>query len=312
MEKTPAFIDHVVSGSCSLSIRDYGGEGPAILLMHGAHRNLSDLAPIATRLAAWHRVVAMDLRSHGRSEEAPWLWADVLGDVDRVIEASGLDNPALVGHSLGGMIASLYNARGGRCSVVVNIDGYGLGTAGQYLGVPKDAVHDFQREVERLIRIGQADASQRIASSGLDDVRAAACAAVEALDIPAELESATFDRSVRSLPDRGFAIRPSSRAVDQLRTALREIDWIKTFRKVSAPFLIYNCIAEEASPLLCGIPQGKALMAAYRRGLRRDLDTLSQLSPNVRVLTVHARHMLILTMPDTLAGEIHQFVAAAT
>src|SRR5262249_42158878 len=154
--------------------------------------------------AAKHRVVAMDLRSHGRSEEAPWLWADVLGDVDRVIEASGLDNPVLVGHSLGGMIAALYKAEGRRGSAVVNLDGYGLGTADHYLGVREAGVHDSQREVERLARISWPDASQRITSSELPDMRAAAQAAVEALDIPAELESATFDRSVRSLPDGGF------------------------------------------------------------------------------------------------------------
>jgi pimeloyl-ACP methyl ester carboxylesterase len=310
MTKTPTFIDQVVGGSCSLSVRDYGGEGPPILLMHGSGRNLSDLAPIATGLAAEHRVVAMDLRCHGWSDEAPWLWADVLGDVDRVIEASGLDNPALVGHSLGGMIAALYNAKGGRCSGVVNLDGYGLGTADQYLGVSEDAVRDFQREVERLARVGSP--AERIASSELPDMRAAACAAAEALDIPAELESATFDRSVRSLLDGGFAVRPSPQAVDQISVTLHEIDWMEIFRKVSAPFLIYNCIAEEAVAVLSDLPQGKSLIAAYRRGLGRDLDALSQLSPNVCVRTVDTGHMLVLTMPEILVGEIHRFVATAT
>jgi pimeloyl-ACP methyl ester carboxylesterase len=68
-------------------------------------------------LAAHHRVVVLDFRSHGASTPCEGLWtiADAVDDVQAVIAALHLANPWLVGHSIGGMVATRYAATQGVC-----------------------------------------------------------------------------------------------------------------------------------------------------------------------------------------------------
>ncbi len=102
-------------GSIDLAIRDYGGRGNPVVLLHGGTRNLGDWATIAPDLAPFHRVVALDFRSHGASTPcgAWWSVADAVADVQAVVAALDLDTPWLVGHSIGGIIATQYAAEQG-------------------------------------------------------------------------------------------------------------------------------------------------------------------------------------------------------
>ncbi len=115
-------------GSIDLAIRDYGGRGNPVVLLHGGTRNLGDWATIAPDLAPFHRVVALDFRSHGAATPcgAWWSVADAVADVQAVVAALDLDTPWLVGHSIGGIIATQYAAEQGACRGVVNIDGVGV------------------------------------------------------------------------------------------------------------------------------------------------------------------------------------------
>ncbi|MGW4895658.1 alpha/beta fold hydrolase [Kitasatospora sp. NPDC004240] len=92
-----------------LHCRDWGGDGPAVLLLHGLAGHAGEWDHQASLLSARHRVIALDQRGHGHSERHP---ADVtrdahVADVLAVIEQLGLDRPALVGQSLGGHTALL-------------------------------------------------------------------------------------------------------------------------------------------------------------------------------------------------------------
>ena len=87
-----------------LACRDFGGDGPAALLLHGLAGHAGEWAQTASWLRARCRVVAYDARGHGRSERAP-------GDVSReahvadaafVIEELGLAPAVVIGQSLGG------------------------------------------------------------------------------------------------------------------------------------------------------------------------------------------------------------------
>ncbi|MCA9512837.1 MAG: alpha/beta hydrolase [Myxococcales bacterium] len=83
------------------------GDGPAVVFVHGWCCDRSFLAPQFDHFARRRRVVALDLRGHGRSDGVGTDCAirDLADDVASVIEQCGLERPVLVGHSLGGVIA---------------------------------------------------------------------------------------------------------------------------------------------------------------------------------------------------------------
>ena len=110
--------------------------GPGILLIHGLSNTAWSWAPVARRLCAVRRTVAMDLRGHGLSDaptdgyDADTLTADVVA----VAEGSGLlqwgqgrghrNAVVLVGHGFGAIVAAWAAERlAERCAGLVLVDG---------------------------------------------------------------------------------------------------------------------------------------------------------------------------------------------
>jgi pimeloyl-ACP methyl ester esterase len=81
------------------------GQGPPLLLVHGWSRSSADLAPLAARLAARHRVISLDLRGHGRSTPGEVSRETLAGDLVALVEALAPERPVLLGWSLGGQAA---------------------------------------------------------------------------------------------------------------------------------------------------------------------------------------------------------------
>ena len=107
------------------------GEGPPLVLLHGIGL---DSASVSWRyalpeLAATRRVYAPDLPGHGDSEKprrryTTEFYVDV---VEQFVERLGLDEPGLVGLSMGGGVALGY-ALENPVDRLVLVDSYGLGT----------------------------------------------------------------------------------------------------------------------------------------------------------------------------------------
>lgn len=82
------------------------GRGPPLLLLHGWSLSSSVFADELPFLARTRRVVAPDLRGHGRSSAAgPFSLADLAGDVVELAGRLALDRLALAGWSLGAQVA---------------------------------------------------------------------------------------------------------------------------------------------------------------------------------------------------------------
>lgn len=109
-------------GGLSLHISDQGPEdAPALVLIHGwaqSHISWQSLAPLAKTF----RLVAFDLRGHGRSD-APedaaaytdsHLWAE---DIAAIIKALNLSTPHLVGWSYGSRVIAAYLDRFGDADI---------------------------------------------------------------------------------------------------------------------------------------------------------------------------------------------------
>lgn len=84
-----------------------GGTGPDLVYLHGAG-GVTAQDPFLQALAAKHHVYAPLIPGYGDSEEAPEIrdMLDFTLHTWDVVEALGLKDPILVGHSMGGMIAA--------------------------------------------------------------------------------------------------------------------------------------------------------------------------------------------------------------
>lgn len=85
---------------------DVVGEGPPVVLLHGLYGCGASWREVMAQLAGSHRVYAVDLRNHGASPASPDMsYLAMADDVLALIEREGLEQPALVGHSVGGKVA---------------------------------------------------------------------------------------------------------------------------------------------------------------------------------------------------------------
>lgn len=106
----PAFTEHRVKRDRgSLYVRDFPGDGPAFVLLHGFPDNLHIYDAVIPHLAAaGRRAVAIDFMGFGASDkpdDARYSFEQQLGDVEAVVEALGLDEIIPVGHDAGGPAA---------------------------------------------------------------------------------------------------------------------------------------------------------------------------------------------------------------
>jgi pimeloyl-ACP methyl ester carboxylesterase len=90
-----------------------GGQGPAVVLLHGFGDTGDMWAPLAADLARDHTVVIPDLRGMGLSSQPPAGYdkRTQAADIRSVLTTLGLDRAAIVGHDIGTMVAYAYAAR---------------------------------------------------------------------------------------------------------------------------------------------------------------------------------------------------------
>jgi pimeloyl-ACP methyl ester carboxylesterase len=92
-------------GEHGIYVRDYPGEEPAIVLMHGFPDNLHLYDRVVPRLSPPRRVVTFDFLGWGRSDKPhgyPYTASNQTGDLDAVIAHLGLESVVLVAHDASG------------------------------------------------------------------------------------------------------------------------------------------------------------------------------------------------------------------
>ena len=95
---------------------------PAIVLIHGITDSRHAWHPLLHSLAAHHLVLAVDLRGHGESDsDVGYDPISYATDVMETASALSVNDALVVGHSLGGVVASAFAAIA-PCRAVVNID----------------------------------------------------------------------------------------------------------------------------------------------------------------------------------------------
>jgi pimeloyl-ACP methyl ester carboxylesterase len=277
MVRDATSTDHrITDREVPIAVRDSGTAGDPVLLLHGLGGTLDAWAHLELE---GHRTIAVDLRGHGLSGDGPWVWDEVLDDLEAVVRHLGLGSPAVVGHSLGGMLAVQWALRNRECPGIVNLDGLRSAESdvGNYPGM--DAV-TRDRELASLKAIFDAQAA--------------------AMDqpLPAELRTAFPERARVERGGHTYG-RPAAQLLEEVRYTPEFRDTIPLLRQVTCPALVV--IPTQDPP---GTPGGQ-LMEAFRRGIRRDLAGLPE---HIQVTELEASHGMLAERPRELGVLIAGFL----
>jgi pimeloyl-ACP methyl ester carboxylesterase len=114
----------LVRGDARLAVRDTGGVGPALVLIHGLGGRQSQWRSVAAELGDRFRIVTYDQRGHGASTtSADYRWSTLVGDLEALVHHFDLEDVTLVGHSLGAGVALEVAGRLDSCRALALLDG---------------------------------------------------------------------------------------------------------------------------------------------------------------------------------------------
>lgn len=301
MSKPPQEVT-VDGNDIAVAACDYGGEGPELLLLHGLGANLRHWDQFA-QLAEGRRLVAVDLRGHGKSGDGPWAWDAVLDDLEAVVDVLDLRAPAVAGHSLGGMLAAMWACRRPECPAVVSIDGHRpVATHPEnYAGMADDQLHADLARLNQMFDVQAQAASYPIGADQLAAVLAQQQQHHPEL-APAALQ-ARLERNTVTRDGQNYLL-PGSQLLAAVRAAPEFTDSLPVFADVSSPTLML--VATQDPP---GLPEGfTALTQAFRVGLKRDLEPLSARGGHFEMHEVDAGHDLVTQRPHQVAALTFDFL----
>ena len=111
--ETRAYSVQVQANDIRQHCLDYGGGGPPLVIVPGITMPAATVEFLALRLAPRHRVISVDPRGRGLSEQprSGYALTDYADDLAALIQALGLAHPTVLGHSMGARIAAALAVR---------------------------------------------------------------------------------------------------------------------------------------------------------------------------------------------------------
>ena len=259
-------------------LRRWHGEGPLLLCLHGWQDNAASFAPLA---GCGLNLLALEFAGHGHSGHYPpgmsYALADHLMDLLDVLDALDETPQAVLGHSLGGAIASL--AAAARPEAIPTL------MLVEALGPMSGADHDA---VDRLRRAAEARRqSQRPRPRQPVDLANAVAARRRAGPDDALAARLLVERNLLATPE-GFRWRSDPRIRLPSPWRLAESTIQSLVRSIEQPVL-----------LLCG---SESQLPVYARERAEKLPRQA----DVRMLP--GDHHLHMSHPQAVAEEIRRFL----
>jgi pimeloyl-ACP methyl ester carboxylesterase len=167
------FVSHAIDAAgLKLNVRERPGSGPVVLLTHGWLDHSHSFDWLADHLPASWRLLALDFRGHGASEQLPkggsHQFTDHVADAEAVLRHFSLEKLHLIGHSLGGSVAICVAAAHPEAIQSLTVI-ESLGTSGGEPGRALERLKDFAAELfkptRRRVYASVEEAGRRVAEA---------------------------------------------------------------------------------------------------------------------------------------------------
>ncbi|RJE71334.1 alpha/beta fold hydrolase [Reichenbachiella sp. MSK19-1] len=87
------------------------GEGQPLIIIHGLLGSLDNWLTLGKRFSEQYQVYLIDQRNHGKSFHSDeWSYDRMVEDLEYFIDELGIENPILLGHSMGGKTVMQFTA----------------------------------------------------------------------------------------------------------------------------------------------------------------------------------------------------------
>jgi pimeloyl-ACP methyl ester carboxylesterase len=223
-----------------LQVREEGArKGTPLVLLHGFAGSMHWYTPLVERLRTDFRLIRIDLLGHGGSEkpDGGYSMEHQAEQVARVLSALRVDRAVIVGHSMGGVVATAFAERN-----LGRVDGLVL------IGTPSQ---EDAGELPFVARLGfvpvLGEAARRLVTDGMvkDNLEKAFAPEFEVPDQFVEdfnrMTYSSYDRShhasddfgeKRSVADRLAALRKPLLAIQGARDEFVDPDSVRNYRRV--------------------------------------------------------------------------------
>ncbi|HEX5262748.1 MAG TPA: alpha/beta hydrolase [Phenylobacterium sp.] len=277
---------------------DWGGRGPAVVLLSGlgdAGRIFDDLAP---RLTATHRVIAVTRRGYGQSDHPAqgYANADLVGDVLGLMDALGVAKASFVGHSIaGGELSTLGADHPDRVERLVYLD----------------AAYDRSRALELTNGVppGAEPTKGDLANLAAQTRWRQALLQTRSPAVAADLG--------QIMAQHGDHVAPTSGLATLLAVLQGDVAAPPRYAAIQAPALAFYTskdVADQIGPGTAPL-QREAIIAYSTRKirpwmLRAQADFLEQKTCGVAVELPHSTHYFFLRAPARTAALITSYLVA--
>lgn len=266
---------------------------PLIIALHGWLDNANSIVPLMPYLMDYH-VIALDWAGHGHSDHRPsgmeYLQMDYVDDLNQLIETNEWHGAILLGHSMGGILASIYAAvYPEKIDRVISIDSFG-----PLVGDEQDTVETLRKGIDTRQQ------SRNKSKRALPEM------SLQSLIEKRSQHTELSHLNISLLISR--SVKPSSN-FETTVTPDTQVQWT-TDRRLRKPSLL-RLTEGQAREIMKSI-NAKMLIIAATEGFvtqRKQLAKRGEWNGNIETVEIEGGHHIHMENPEGVAHLIKQFIS---